>query len=166
MSKFFLVISFSWCCLGSGFITKNHPLMNRIQLYELLRHTFGSKSENILRKNILKNSTVFYGPCDIYGQVYKEVDGKIDVTDPKAECINGLSENKIDVNAKPSSLRTSWLLKTCIELVENKDTLEYFVKKYPDPSKAFYPLNEFDIKEKNLEKKIVKLCVSKGWQRL
>lgn len=138
--------------------------MNRHQLYEALLYRFGPEAKIILESNILKNSSVFYGPCDIYGQVYEEKDGKPRVVDIRKKCINDLSENKIEINAKMNSLRKSWLLKTCIELSQKEETYNYFSQKFKTPEKGFSPSKLK--KPENTKKDMVRLCISKDWQKL
>ncbi len=156
---------------GSSYITKKDIYLNRFQLYEVLKDKFGTQSEDILINNILKNSSIFFGPCDIYGQVYKTTKDGSSVRNIQAECFSGLSENKINVNAGANSLRKSWLLKTCIELVENDKTYAFFSTKYKiknkkDIVRAFYDNSKTKFSAATKKILTAKVCSSSGWQKL
>lgn len=170
--KIILIFLFSFSVFSeSKNLNRKEVFLNRFQLANTLAEKFGPNSKPIIEKYIFSRPSIFYGPCDIYGQVYKkEKDLPVNIL-PSSTCYSGLTENKITLNATTSKLRQALMLKSCIAFVENESTFNFFKAKYKINKKeqvslAFYPSRNFSFKSTKLEDAVVEICISKGWQKI
>lgn len=156
-------------------IGASEPLGNRFFVKNFLMTKFGSHHETFLIENVIKNISVFNGPCDIYGQVVIEKDNELREVYPEATCYSDISQSKIDMNGKKSTLRKAWLLKTCLYISKDNKSIEKvreegsikFVKdffSYEDDTKSF--LKNVDIEKLKPNELILKLCTAPQWQRI
>lgn len=136
---------------------------------------FRSHLESYLNDSIIKNVTVFNGPCDIYGQVVVEEKGTLREVYPEATCYSDISQSKVDLNGKKSTLRKAWILKTCLHISKddeaNKRVNEQEITKfandyfsYDKDRKSF--LNDNNLANVKSSELILKLCTAEQWQRL
>ena len=147
-------------------------LGNRFYVKNFLIEKFGNHLEETIDRNIIENPRVFNGPCDIYGQVMHEgPDGELVHKNLEAKCHGDISDSKISLLGSNSSLRKSWLLKTCLEISNSSQTMdlikekEVFVKNYFNYQldyKKFIKNN--DLTKINKKEMVFKLCTSDTWQ--
>lgn len=152
-------------------LNRKEIYLNRFQISNILIEKFGPASKEVVNKNIFSRPSIFYGPCDIYGQVYKNKKETPTNIYPSSECFSGLTDSKINLNASLNKIRQALMLNTCISLVQNKKSLNYFIKKHnisnkESISKAFYKNEKFKFKNSSNEDAIVEACISKGWQKI
>jgi hypothetical protein len=174
---FLILLHSSFVISADQHISRSKIYLNRFQLSNVLMKHFGPESNKFIKKYIMKRPSIFYGACDIYGQVYQNINGQAVNYYPLSQCYSGLNGNKISMNAKLNKIRQALMLKTCISLVEDKSTYNYFLKEYQIKTlkkdqvtksiiKIFYKDRDYSMKSSNIKDLIVEVCISKGWQRI
>lgn len=178
-----LILTFSVKLFSGEAIKIRQPKMDHEGVYYFLTNLFGPQSKSVVKKNILLRPSLWGGPCDPYGQVYKNQDGKIQITDEERQCPDEGPSSKLDYYIERDVLAIVLLEKTCAELVNKEDTFKYFLKNLNItelneinmkvvfgaffPSKAINQkwLNEAKL-EKNWNNVILSLCRTPTWQLL
>ena len=85
---------------------------------------------NVYKKNILLRANLWGGPCDPYAQVYKLKNNKSSIEIEETECPDEGASAKLEFYIEGDVLALALLDKTCVELVENKETLNFFLNRY------------------------------------
>ena len=171
MFKHFILISLFMVSIT----IKGEPLANRFYVKNFLLAKFGKHLEPLLDETIIKNISIFNGPCDIYGQVVVEEKSKLKEVYPEATCYSDISQSKVDMNGKKSTLRKAWILKTCLTISKNEESIkevssqdrQKYVESffsYKEDYKDF--IKSFDIKSSKTSELILKLCTNQRWQRI
>lgn len=173
MLKFSLMILLALSYLPNEVTaTETGTLGNRFYIKNFLIKKFGNHLEDIVDKNIIENSRVFNGPCDIYGQVmYADSEGNINHENIDSKCFGDLSDSKISLLGSSSSLRKSWMLKTCLQISNNEKTLNTiknkneFVKEYFNYKSDYQNfIKDNDIDKQSKKELVFKLCTTESWQ--
>lgn len=101
-------------------------LKNRFMIHSFISEQFGPAGREISKEIVLKQGTVFSGPCSIYEQSYIK---KNELIDEELKCFSGLHERLLPIYGKTNTLRSALTLKLCAELVKCDECLDYAVNK-------------------------------------
>lgn len=172
MKTFFILLLIS---TAHSKVRMEPNLGNRHFLKAKLIKIFGESSEKIINENLFFSSSDVGGPCDIYEQVFHYSENLLD---ENKKCIGGKSGSRYPLKGRHSNLRTASLIKTCFNLVENKEIIKNVSlrsKSLESHYKLFYPYNKSpklleEIKKNSsndtqgLKKALFTICLSPDWQ--